>query len=234
MDETRRSFIGKTAMAGGLVWAAPAVLTVAPASAQTLYGPCACQGCEASATGLVDVVSPPATVRPTAPCVNPADGGLCCQNDVRVTPATAKRVCAKADNATCSASVVVEGLRGRLTPTLYSFQVGFLSSCVECGTGSTGIADIFVVRHPPGQPETLIPVPVPTGCNQTVSAESFSFIFNEQTCQDGVLTVTGLRTTGMGAIPIVVAQSRAGACCTFRRRSPQRAAHAFPGGRPFV
>ncbi len=209
MGETRRSFIRKTAMAGGLVWAAPAVLTVDQGSAQTLYGPCACQSCQASATGLVDLTSPVAQP-PTAPCGNRADGGLCCQNDVSVTPATAKRVCARADSATCTASAIVEGLRGRLTPTLYSFQARFVSSCVECGTGSARIADFFIVRHPPGQPETLIPVPVPEGCNQTVTAEGFTFIFNEQTCQDGTLTVTGLRTRGMGGVPIVVAQSRAG------------------------
>lgn len=173
------------------------------ASAQA-GGSCPCANCDAYAIGLVDTFNP-VPVPPTAPCSSPDASGLCCRGNTSVTPMSARRICARAED--CGASVFVEGFVASLSPN-EQVHVGFLSSCVECGTGAAHVEDVSFFTS--GGVRT--PVEVPPGCNQTVTAPLSGKVltFNQQSCSDGILTVTALSTIGQGAIPVRVARSVAG------------------------
>src|SRR6266513_1942226 len=64
--DSRRDFIKKGAVAGGLVWAAPAVLAINKAAAQVGGSPAPCT-CTASAFGL-QVIIPSLSIDQTVPC----------------------------------------------------------------------------------------------------------------------------------------------------------------------
>lgn len=101
----------------------------------------------------------------------------------------------------------MEGFGASLSPN-EQVHVGFLSSCVECGTGWAHVEDVYFLRSD----GRVTPVEVPPGCNQTVTAPTSGQVltFNHQTCEDGILTVTALSSGGQGGLPVLVARSVAG------------------------
>lgn len=126
MDHSRRDFIRKSAAAGGLVWAAPAIATISTASAQSV-SPCACLGRSRAilatgsllgGSGLVDT-----GFQGNVGCV---PGQVISAGDLE-----AELGCPSFDAGSCSQSV-----------TIVSFEVGDLSATniVATATGPTSQA----------------------------------------------------------------------------------------------
>ena len=204
---SRRDFLRKSAVVGGVAWAAPAIATIAasPVGAQTLYACPACGHCAAEATGL----------RAAGLAVGVASGSGCqCVLDAnlgagQLGSAAADVVCGKADSATCTASALVTGARIRVAQNAF-LEASLLSSCVQCGTGASQVLDLDLVTSTLGV-ETRTDVAVTGGCNERISllGGTVVIVLNEQTCSNGTLTVNALRVTALG-IDVIAAQSRAG------------------------
>jgi hypothetical protein len=211
--ESRREFLRKAAVAGAVGWAAPSVLSVSSVRAGPLYGTC-CGTCRALADGFV--VEPDSSLDPLAPCQSPGADGRCCEEDYKRGASQARAACAAADPVSCRASVAVREVYASISPSVHKLEVGFASSCIDCGVGSTVVRDVFLLSLRSDRTYERIPVEVPQGCNVTVVVEdprwgtAHRFLFNEQKCVDGSLVVTALRTPGMGGVEITIAQSRAG------------------------
>lgn len=227
---SRRDAIKKGAVVGGAVlWATPVIqaIGISPASA-THVSPnvqhCPCLACTANAVGLsVAGITLGGTADGT--------GGPACQCVVKTTAqvqaatvavgnADAEVICARADDATCTASAYVAGLEILLATDLVLgtatyLRVSALGSCVNCGTGASYIANAVLVVETAGFVTSSTPVTlsVVSGCTSGATLLGGLVVIrtNEQTCgADGRLTVNALRVTVAG-ITVIAGQSIAGA-----------------------
>jgi hypothetical protein len=227
---SRRDAIKKGAVVGGAVlWATPVIqaIGISPASA-THVSPnvphCPCLTCTANAVGL-SVAG--ITVGGTAD----GTGGPACQCVVKtaaqvqaatvlVGNADAEVICARADDATCTASAYVAGLEillatDLLLGTATYLRVSALGSCVSCGTGASYVADVRLVVETAGLVTSDTEVPLVAGSACTSGASLLGglvvIVANEQVCgTDGRLRVNALRVTVAG-ISVIAGQSIAGA-----------------------
>jgi hypothetical protein len=201
VDQSRRDFLKKGAAAGTVVWAAPTIATLSASPAWAQGTPCPCEGCRAQATAI-NVFGGTSTV---------VANGCTCEIPIDIPPGgtpgvEANVACAKADDATCSASSFIEGAEVRLSADT-ALRVSTLSSCVSCGTGDSLIAGVVLVT---AGVET--PIDVTDGCNEPITIGPLvEAVFNEQLCENGVLTVRALRLTLLGQGTIILGESKAGA-----------------------
>lgn len=227
---SRRDAMKKGAVVGGAVlWATPVIqaIGISPASA-THVSPnvphCPCLTCTANAVGLsVAGITLGGTADGT--------GGSACQCVVKTAAqvqaatvaagnADAEVICARADDATCTASAYVAGLEILLATdavlrTATYLRVSALGSCVSCGTGASYVADIRLVVETAGvvTSDTLVTLVAGSGCTSgaTLLGGAVVIVTNEQFCgADGRLWVNALRVTVAG-ISVVAGQSVAGA-----------------------
>lgn len=197
-------------MAGGLVWAAPAVLTVARGEAQQASPPPPTCACTSSAYGL-RVIIPPLGIDltlGTPSCL--ADTGTIGLAGTATVAATV--VCASSGEAdgTCRAAASIATLNivvgPAFLPTLRVAATVLTSnasaSCDPCGTtGDSGIASLTIDG---------IAVNVNSlTCNDLLNLGLV--IFNEQRCVGDTLNVNALHVNVPGIIEVIVAHSEAGA-----------------------
>jgi hypothetical protein len=205
---SRRDFLRKSAVVGGVAWAAPAIATIAasPVGAATLYACPACGNCAAEATGL-RAAGLTAGVASGSGCQCVADPNL---GGGQLGSAAADVVCGRADSATCTASALVTGARIRVAQNAF-LEASLLSSCVQCGTGASQVLDLDLVTTNALGVETRTDVVVTGGCNESISllGGTVVIVLNEQTCNNGTLTVNALRVTAVG-VNVIAAQSQAG------------------------
>ncbi|MGH9268765.1 MAG: hypothetical protein ACRD0D_11385 [Acidimicrobiales bacterium] len=153
--------------------------------------------------------------------------------------ASSQTVCGKANEVTCSASALVEGLAVQVASNVL-LKASLLSSCVTCGTGSSQVAGLKLVVDLGLLGKVDVTLAVAAGCSSrvaipttgyslTVNAilatvnSTVSIFANEQACSGGTLTVNALRVSVLGVANVVVAQSKSGApgCgCTACGTSP--------------
>ncbi|MGH9243687.1 MAG: choice-of-anchor P family protein [Acidimicrobiales bacterium] len=212
MDESRRSFIRRSAIAGGAAWAAPAVVSLSSAGAQVgTPRPCPCT---ADAFGL-RVVIPPLGIDETF-----GVGGCVADTGVVGVPGTAtvsaQVVCGDAttgDVCTGAASIADLGVvvGPELLPTLTVdatiIESSASAACDPCSTtGSSSIASLTV---------NGIAVDVTGACNLDVLDLGLVFV-NEQTCTGDTLEVNAIHILVPDIVEVVVAHSEAGGagCCT--------------------
>lgn len=206
MESNRRDFLKKSAVAGGLVWAAPALHTVAGAQQQTgTPGGCpTCPDCRAEATGLRALgLTAGRAVGSGCECLLTAN-----LNAGSVGGASSQTVCGSADNNECEASSFVEGLRVRIAANAF-LEATVLASCVSCdGTGTSTVADLDLVTVTEGV-ESRTDLTVTGACNERIAVPGFDLVevvLNEQFCLDGRLTVRALRVTVAG-LDVIAAES---------------------------
>lgn len=209
--DTRRGFIKKGAMVGGVAWAAPTILSMGTAHAE--HGPyphnCPdCPTCSASATGLILPLGITAGTASGTGCVCTVVAGL----NADIASASAQVVCGKADSASCSASSLVTGAVVRVAANV-TLEASLLSSCVQCGTGDSQVLDLELVTTLFGS-TIREAVTVNGGCNEGISLLGglVAIVLNEQICSGGTtgtLTVNALRVTVAG-LTVIAAQSSAG------------------------
>lgn len=204
MDQSRRDFLKKGAIVGGAVWTAPSIVTVSSALAASSPRPCACTTCTASATAVA--------VTGVVALGTASGSGCSCPLTVPVGPVTVTAACAKADNASCSASSYVANVSILLTATTF-LKATVLSSCVQCGTGTSIVTDLAVDVMGTSTPLTLSSNCNGTPVNVNVGGVNLAtVVFNDQTCSSGVLTVAALVVTILASGVVVrLAESKAGA-----------------------
>ena len=228
---SRRDAIKKGAIVGGaVVWATPVIqaIGITPAGAQipsptTLPGACpGCPTCTANATGLsalgINLATADGTGGPDCECVVDAN-----VNAGTIGAADAEVICARADDATCTASSYVAGLVVRLGSSLGNdvfLEASALGSCVSCGTGTSYVLDLeLVVRSLLGIVVSRTPITLTavagtsctTGVNGVTGFPALEIRANEQICGTNGLTVNALRVTLLGSFNVIAGQSRAGA-----------------------
>jgi hypothetical protein len=227
VEENRREFLKKSALTGAVMWAAPVVTTLPKAAAAgTTPAPCPCANCVAKATALSSL----------GITLGVASGSDCnCVLDAKIkvdkiAGVSAQVACGKADNATCTASSYVAGIRIRVGDllNLLGVKIGgifieatVLNSCVDCGTGASSIAQLkLVTRDLLGILQLSVDLNVVAGCNTGLNLSGnvggivlphlVALKFNEQFCTNGTLTVRALRVTVLG-LDVIAAESKAGA-----------------------
>ncbi|MGH9179078.1 MAG: choice-of-anchor P family protein [Acidimicrobiales bacterium] len=201
----RRRFLRTGAAAGGLVWAAPAVLSVASATAQTSPPPPVCV-CTADAFGL-RVVIPPLGVDQTLGvdgCVADVALGVAGTATVAATAVCGTQTGCRAEASVATLDVVVGPV---LVPTLRVRATVLTSqaaaSCDPCGTtGDSNIASL-VVNGIAVNVDSLT-------CNNDILNLGL-VVFNEQTCTGERLMVNALHVLVPGVIEVIVAHTEAGA-----------------------
>ncbi|HEX2027375.1 MAG TPA: twin-arginine translocation signal domain-containing protein [Nitriliruptorales bacterium] len=216
-DQSRRDFLKRSAATGALMWSAPAILSLPGGGAWANQYPCPCPGCDAQATAAS--IGQLALVR--------SDSGCQCLANATLgsgTPSLSAQVaCAEANDAACTARAFLAGVRIQIGLNTF-ITATTLSSCVDCGTGNSFVADLALLV---GSQST--PLQLSANCNGTVLGlgNLATAVFNEQTCANGVLTVNALRVTVLG-IDVIVGQSKAGAAgcpcqaCAQARCTPPR------------
>lgn len=199
-DRSRRDFLKRSAAVGVVAWSAPAILSLPGGGAWAGHYPCPCPNCDAEATAIRT---------PLGDLGHTEDGCTCTLNQT-IGPVAAQVVCAEANDEHCTARTFLEGVRIELAPNTF-LTASALSSCVTCGSGDSYVADLaLLVESPLGDTET--PLQLSASCNGTVLGlgDLATAIFNEQRCDNGVLTVNALRVT-IGGQDIIIGQSKAGA-----------------------
>lgn len=209
-EHTRRDFIKKGAMVGGVAWAAPTILSVGLAPAHALYQ--CCPNCDAAATGLR--VKLPLVVNPIAFGVSDGPGEVCNPVTATGTVINAGVACGSANDANCTASGELVGNPGQTVPAVITIGGVVISATVlrgevHCGpnglVGSSTITGLTVN----GQPITLA-----SNCQLVLNVAGVRIAINEQTCNNGRLTVRALHASVdlAGAVTDVVAgEATAGA-----------------------
>lgn len=212
-DATRREFLKRSAVAGAVVWSAPAIASLPGGRAWAQdYDPCpGCAECDAQATA----------VNVLGIAIGQVDSGCDCgigpiNQTVGTVNVKASVACAKADDDACTASTYLENVEILVgsVPLLGDVFVKAqtLSSCVSCGTGDSYVLNLAV--HVGTQdPDPLV---LSANCNGTPvrvtvgGIDLADVVFNEQVCAGGTLTVNALRVTILGTGDVIVGQSKAG------------------------
>ena len=208
-EHTRRDFIKKGAMVGGVAWAAPTILSVGTAHAQTPLYQC-CPTCTASATGL----------RVNLPLLAPVSLGVATGPSQTCNPVTVigtvintGTACGSANSAQCTASGELVGsptnpnATTTITVGTVLISARVLRSQVRCGPngieGSSTIVGLVVA----GTPITLA-----TNCQLTINIAGVIVRVNEQVCNNGRLTVRALHvSSALLGIDVVAGEASAGA-----------------------
>ncbi|MBW3578452.1 MAG: twin-arginine translocation signal domain-containing protein [Actinobacteria bacterium] len=198
-DQSRRDFLKRSAVAGAVAWSAPAILSLPGGMSWAAHYPCPCPNCDAQA----------AAARIGGSTLAGADNQCTCVVNASLsagTPSlTAQVACAEADDEHCTARTFLEGVRIQIAENTF-ITATTLSSCVTCGEGDAFVADLALEVD--GLSTKL---QIDGTCNATVlGLEGLATaVFNEQQCDNGVLTVNALRITVDG-VDVIVGQSRAG------------------------
>lgn len=179
---SRRDAIKKGAIVGGaVVWATPVIQAIGinPAGAQTPSptnpgGACpGCANCTARARGLVveGLVDLTAGVATGTQCTCTLDVNLDLSN---LADAKSQTVCGRANSSLCRASALVEGLDVQVLENVF-LRASVLSSCVNCGTGASQVADLRLLVNlstgllggifGPAVAPINVPLTVNAGCN---------------------------------------------------------------------
>lgn len=207
-EQTRRDFIKKGAMVGGVAWAAPTILSMGAAHAQTALYEC-CPGCQAAATGLR--VDPP-LLSPVSFGVATGPSQTC--NPVAVTGIIDAGVaCGAANDSQCTASGELVGsatdpdVPATITVGGVVITATVLRGEVRCGPsgleGSSTIAGLTIN----GDPITLA-----TNCQLVISIAGVVITVNEQSCDNGRLTVRALHVSApLADTDVVAGEAIAGA-----------------------
>ncbi|MGH2705953.1 MAG: choice-of-anchor P family protein [Actinomycetota bacterium] len=217
--QSRREFLKKSAVAGAVTWAAPAITTLSGGRAWAQQYPTPCE-CTAHAYGLFLRI-PDLNIATTVDClsqiniVNDPPG----PTNVRVTGVL---VCGTStENGTCTAQATVTSLDVRVTVGLVALpriRADVLTSevsvtCPGCEFASSG----EVVKLRIGQGITLVEVQVTGAPNQQVSALGLSIIINEERCVDGTLERNALHVSSplLGGVDLIVSHAEVtGQGCT--------------------
>ena len=209
-EQTRRDFIKKGAMVGGVAWAAPTILSMSSAHAQTALYQC-CPDCRAAATGL----------RVNLPLVNPVSFGVAtgpsqtCAVVTNVGNVLAAGVaCGSANSQQCTATgelVADPNTPGQPASVnvggVVLITASVLRGQVRCGPNGLEGSSTIVALTINGNPVTLT-----SNCQSVISITGATITLNEQTCNNGRLTVRALHVVvpGLG-IDVVAGEASAGA-----------------------
>lgn len=213
-DQTRRDFIKKGAMVGGVAWAAPTILSMSSAHAQQALYEC-CPNCRAAATGL----------RVDLPLINPVSFGVATgPSQTCLVAATVGNVLAagvacgsaNSDQCTATGALVADPNTAGQPASLdvagvVVITASVLQGQVRCGPNGLEGSSTIVGLTINGDPVTLT-----SNCQSVISIPGVTITLNEQTCQDGTLTVRALHVAAPGlGIDVVVGEASAGASgCT--------------------
>lgn len=207
-EQTRRDFIKKGAMVGGVAWAAPTILSMGTAHAQTALYEC-CPGCQAEATGL----------RVDPPLLSPISFGVATGPSQTCNPVSVSGIiesgvaCGAANDSQCTASGELVGhptdstVPATITVGGVVITATVLRGEVRCGPngleGSSTIAGLTI----DGDPITLA-----TNCQLVISIAGVTVTVNEQTCNNGRLTVRALHVSAPAiGTDVVAGEAVAGA-----------------------
>lgn len=208
--ETRRDFIKKSAMVGGVAWAAPTILSMSSAHAQTPLYQC-CPNCQAAATGL----------RVNLPLIDPVSFGVATGPSQTCAVATtvgsvlaAGVACGSANDEQCTATgeLVADpntaGQPARLdVGNVVAITASVLRGQVRCGPNGLEGSSTIVALTINGQPFTLS-----SNCQSVVIIAGVTITVNEQTCSNGRLTVRALHVVApLLGIDVAVGEASAGA-----------------------
>lgn len=209
-EQTRRDFIKKGAMVGGVAWAAPTILSMSSAHAQAALYEC-CPDCRAAATGLrvdlplLDPVSFGVATGPSQNCLVAATVGNVLAAGV---------ACGSANNDQCTATGALvadpntAGQPARIDVAgVVVITASVLQGQVRCGpNGLEGSSTIVGLTINGGS------VTLTSNCQSVISIGLATVTLNEQTCQNGTLTVRALHVVvpSLG-IDVVVGEAVAGA-----------------------
>ena len=211
-EDSRRDFLKKSVLAGGLVWAAPAVSTVTASGAQAAGTPVAAC-CRSSAFGLqVSLLGGTPQTFGVGGCVATVDlkaGGTALLPAVTVKASTVCGNSSSPAGGPCTASASLVNLEIGGTALATTFPGGIAASALS----STTAADCQACRTT--GTSTLVGLRVGL-TNVSAGVCNLNLLglvaVNEQVCNaDGILTVNALRVTVPGVINLIVAQSQAGA-----------------------
>ena len=189
---SRREFIKRTAVAGTVVWAAPAIFTVSSASAASPT-PIPCPNCDSSAYGLATFGTVAGLPLNLGPIGATSDAENCLLN-LNAGVITSSDVCGRTADTDkhCRASASVSGL-GIVVPGV-NVQAGVTRSratwACDC-SAREGIADIL------GLTVNGNPVNIGTAPNTTLVVINTALIdvivtANRQSCVGGVFSVDAL------------------------------------------
>lgn len=208
-EHTRRDFIKKGAMVGGVAWAAPTILSMGTAHAQTALYEC-CPNCQAAATGLrvdtvlLNPVSLGVATGPTQTCAVAATVGSVASTGV---------ACGAANSEQCSASGELVGSNSDPNafttidiPGLVAIRAQVLRGEVRCGPNGLEGSSTIVGLTINGSPVSLA-----SNCQLTISLLGVTITVNEQTCRNGRLTVRALHVEALNVADVVVGEAVAGA-----------------------
>ncbi|MFP5376053.1 MAG: choice-of-anchor P family protein [Acidimicrobiia bacterium] len=208
-EQTRRDFIKKGAMVGGVAWAAPTILSIGTAHAQTALYEC-CPNCQAAATGL----------RVSAPLVGTVSFGVATGPSQTCNPVTATGTiidsgvaCGAANSDQCTASGELVGsatdpnVPATITVGGVVITATVLRGEVRCGPNGLEGSSTIVGLTVNGAPVTLA-----SNCQLVISLPGVTVTVNEQTCDDGRLTVRALHVSApLIGTDVVAGEAIAGA-----------------------
>lgn len=234
MTDSRRDFLKKTAVAGGLVWAAPVISTVAAKPAGAGPGsPCACHG---TGTGLYGTITEGGVTSPVGP-FGQSSGAQSCAGSIVVggppaLPALiASNACGSFTTPSCTAMASLSAFS--LLPTGVSniasrvSAQGVKSQLTAATNGpapcNNGSVSVIIGSLIVGAATVVVPPAKPSG--HTVTSGNTTVVIDERCCDpagDSVvraLHVTLAPTTVNGILTsadLIVAESKAGTaagCC---------------------
>lgn len=208
-EQTRRDFIKKGAMVGGVAWAAPTILSMSSAHAQTALYEC-CPNCRAAATGL----------RVDLPIINPVSFGVAtgpsqtCLVAANVGTVLALGLaCGSANSDQCTATGALvanpntPGQPARLDVAGIVITATVLQGQVRCGPNGLEGSSTILALTINGSSVTVAP-----NCQSVISIGLATVTLNEQTCSNGTLTVRALHVAAPSlGIDVVVGEAVAGA-----------------------
>lgn len=215
MDDSRREFLKKSALVGGLAWSAPAVVSL-PGGRALAGSPMPC-ACVASAFGLRIIIPPlgidqtfdTGSADPSVASVDTGSLSLGALGTIRVVANVVNANDGVPPQGGCHGTASLTFLRigGTALPLpVRPIQAGLIqaeahANCDGCNTGGgSAVAGLRI-----GTPAITIPVGV---CNFSVAG---LVVVGEQICEGDSLNVNALHVNIPGIIEVIVAHAEAGA-----------------------
>ena len=216
INDSRRDFLKKSAVVGGLAWSLPAVASLPGGRAWAQTYPPACT-CATSAFGMRIVIPPlgfdqtydTGTADPPVVSVDTGSLSLGLLGTIRVQANLVTAATGVPPEGGCHAIAALDFLRisGTALPLIVRpIQTAEIAaeahaSCDGCNTGGgSSIVGLLI-----GTPPVIIPIGV---CNLSVAG---LVVVGEQFCTDDVLTVNALHVNIPGIIEVIVGHAEAGA-----------------------
>ena len=217
VEGSRREFLKKSAVVGGLAWSAPAIASLPAGRAWAQTYPPVCT-CTASAFGMRITIPPIGfdqtydTGNADPPVVSVDTGSIdlgVLLGTIRVQANVVTAATGVPPQGGCHGVAALDFLRisGTALPLIVRpIQTAEIAaeahaSCDGCNTGGgSSIAGLLI-----GTPPVIIPIGV---CNLSVAG---LVVVGEQFCTDDVLTVNALHVNIPGIIEVIVGHAEAGA-----------------------